>query len=269
VGTSVAGEPNSNSKPRGWFKTIHSDWGFALCRLNPVAFMLLYLIARRTRFKPDLKVPAGWAIVDYKILGVTEQQFRTAKSQLAQLGYVEFKSSTKSGTTARLMDTRIFDPLNISRNGMATEFHAESQRNSPNFSTDKSTESSQGEKPIESSIFSALAVPSNGNNNGMPPIYQRDNLEKSTNEIECITKKGRRTAELLPPSLDEVLAAATAMGLPTIEANIFFEYYKANGWLVGKNPMKSWRAALSMWKYRWQKDPKNNRRQSGLEGTCL
>lgn len=34
---------------------------------------------------------------------------------------------------------------------------------------------------------------------------------------------------------------------PKSEANKFFNHYEANGWLVGKNKMKNWRAAANNW----------------------
>lgn len=54
------------------------------------------------------------------------------------------------------------------------------------------------------------------------------------------------------PSLEEVGLEATRQGLPSSEAEKFYWYYEANGWRVGKNPMRSWRAALSGWRVRWQ-----------------
>jgi hypothetical protein len=32
-----------------------------------------------------------------------------------------------------------------------------------------------------------------------------------------------------------------------IEAEKFFNYYESNGWRVGKNPMKNWKAAANNW----------------------
>ena len=32
-----------------------------------------------------------------------------------------------------------------------------------------------------------------------------------------------------------------------IDAEHFLNYYEANGWRVGKNPMKSWKATLANW----------------------
>ena len=49
------------------------------------------------------------------------------------------------------------------------------------------------------------------------------------------------------PSLDEVKVYAAEQGKPE-EAEHFFDYYTANGWKVGKNPMKDWKAAFRNWK---------------------
>lgn len=39
-----------------------------------------------------------------------------------------------------------------------------------------------------------------------------------------------------------------------IDAQRFYDYYEANGWKVGKNPMKNWKAAVRNWEQR-QKQP--------------
>ena len=51
-----------------------------------------------------------------------------------------------------------------------------------------------------------------------------------------------------PPTLDEVKLQAAKIGLPDNEAEKFFHYYESNGWRVGRNPMRSWSAALTNWK---------------------
>lgn len=50
----------------------------------------------------------------------------------------------------------------------------------------------------------------------------------------------------IPPSADDVRAYATEKGY-TIDPEAFVDYYTANGWKVGKNPMKDWRAAVRTW----------------------
>lgn len=38
-----------------------------------------------------------------------------------------------------------------------------------------------------------------------------------------------------------------------VNADTFFDYYEANGWKVGKNPMKDWKATVRMWASRERK----------------
>lgn len=63
-----------------------------------------------------------------------------------------------------------------------------------------------------------------------------------------------RKPSFSPPSESEVLNTFTerltrSPGLfdAAIEAEKFFAYYEANGWRVGRNPMKSWPAAITNW----------------------
>ncbi|ADV42333.1 DUF6291 domain-containing protein [Bacteroides helcogenes] len=49
----------------------------------------------------------------------------------------------------------------------------------------------------------------------------------------------------------------------SIDAQSFIDYYDANGWRVGKNPMKDWRAAVRTWQ-RNQKRQKMNKGDIGV-----
>jgi hypothetical protein len=50
-----------------------------------------------------------------------------------------------------------------------------------------------------------------------------------------------------PKNLEEVEAYFLEKEKPKSEANKFFNFYEANGWMVGKNKMKNWRAAANNW----------------------
>ena len=50
-----------------------------------------------------------------------------------------------------------------------------------------------------------------------------------------------------PPSREEVEAFVKAECLGKVNLDKFFDYYNANGWMVGKNPMKDWKAVLRNW----------------------
>jgi len=49
------------------------------------------------------------------------------------------------------------------------------------------------------------------------------------------------------PTLEQLNIKADLIGLSTTEVDKFWNYYESNGWKVGKNPMKSWPAALQNW----------------------
>ena len=48
------------------------------------------------------------------------------------------------------------------------------------------------------------------------------------------------------PTVDQVKAYCTEKGY-TVDADRFVDYYTSNGWRVGKNPMKDWKAAVRNW----------------------
>ena len=56
-----------------------------------------------------------------------------------------------------------------------------------------------------------------------------------------------KTARFHPPDMAEVKAYFTEKGGTTEQAQRFLDFYESNGWKVGKNPMKSWKAAASCW----------------------
>ena len=58
-------------------------------------------------------------------------------------------------------------------------------------------------------------------------------------------KTGARSA-LKPPSLDEVAAYCIERG-KGIDPKAWIDHYQANGWKVGRNAMKDWRAAVRTW----------------------
>ena len=70
---------------------------------------------------------------------------------------------------------------------------------------------------------------------------------ESESESESIREsKGRKRAAFTPPTLEEVKAFCDENHL-AVDEQRFFDYYESNGWMVGKNKMKSWEAALRNW----------------------
>ena len=59
-------------------------------------------------------------------------------------------------------------------------------------------------------------------------------------------KKKRSSSTFVKPTFEECMAYAQEKGYQwNIER--FFNYYESNGWRVGQNPMKNWKAAMRTW----------------------
>lgn len=112
---------------RGFIKFLRSESTRQLMR-RPKCFVLLALIAQRARRTGDLSVSelqVGEALLgDHATIGLTEQEYRTAKRTLERLGLATFMGTSR-GTIARLTDTTVFDinaaTDNVRSNGQATD----------------------------------------------------------------------------------------------------------------------------------------------------
>ena len=49
------------------------------------------------------------------------------------------------------------------------------------------------------------------------------------------------------PTLDELIAYKQKANLALTDCEAFFDFYESKGWVVGKNPMKDWQAAMRNW----------------------
>ena len=80
------------------------------------------------------------------------------------------------------------------------------------------------------------------------------------------------------PTLEEVRSYISEKGY-NVDAERFWNYYESNGWRVGKNPMKNWKAAAATWQRsetgkssratiridtpQWHKEGKYNKQSDG------
>lgn len=71
-----------------------------------------------------------------------------------------------------------------------------------------------------------------------------------------------------PPSADQVRAYCTEKGY-TLDADRFVDYYTSNGWKVGKNPMRDWKAAVRTWNGKEQPNGKTESKSLWKVGTVV
>lgn len=80
------------------------------------------------------------------------------------------------------------------------------------------------------------------------PIVEQSNVEHSRVKKQKETPKGEKktASRFSAPTVDEVRTYAQEKGF-NIDPEHFVDYYTSNGWRVGRNPMKDWRATVRTW----------------------
>lgn len=69
---------------------------------------------------------------------------------------------------------------------------------------------------------------------------------ESDTESDSKEKSTRKESRFKPPTVEEVSAYIREKGY-SVDAEKFVAYYESNGWRVGRNPMRDWKAALRTW----------------------
>ncbi len=64
------------------------------------------------------------------------------------------------------------------------------------------------------------------------------------------------------PTIEEVTAYCKERG-KGVDPHRFFDYYEANGWMVGRNKMKDWKSAVRYWERNTQADGKHKGSKEG------
>lgn len=70
-------------------------------------------------------------------------------------------------------------------------------------------------------------------------------IEGASDDAPTTTKR-KKNPPFRPPTVDEVRAYCAENGYD-IDAEYFVDYYEQNGWMVGRNKMKSWQATVRNW----------------------
>ena len=90
---------------------------------------------------------------------------------------------------------------------------------------------------------------------------------KPTDANACASggKSGKK--RFVKPSADEIAAYCAEKGYTHVDAVAFLAHYDSVGWKVGKNPMVSWRAAVTGWETREKKNAPHAQTQTGSFAT--
>ncbi len=90
-------------------------------------------------------------------------------------------------------------------------------------------------------------------NNGSVTVKESlipDSLIPDSLIPECV---GQNRKRFVPPTVEEVTDYISTMP-ENMDADRFVDFYASKGWMVGKNKMKDWRAAVRTWAKRERED---------------
>ena len=58
---------------------------------------------------------------------------------------------------------------------------------------------------------------------------------------------GKKRKQFKKPTVEEIEKFAHELNLTNLDPQYFYDYYESNGWMVGKNHMKDWKATAKNW----------------------
>jgi len=86
--------------------------------------------------------------------------------------------------------------------------------------------------------------------------------DKNKDKDKSKTKNTRESpARFVRPTLDDVTDYCMERG-GLVDPQRWYAYYESNGWRVGKNPMKDWKAAVRTWERNGVDKPKQDQPKS-------
>lgn len=95
------------------------------------------------------------------------------------------------------------------------------------------------------------------------PIIKSNNKDILNNSLSNAHARGN----FVKPTVEEIADYCAERG-NGIDARHFYDYYESNGWKVGRNPMRDWKATVRNWEQREKQSPSpkpSPRRQSTFE----
>ena len=86
-------------------------------------------------------------------------------------------------------------------------------------------------------------------NKQMPNLPSKSSYDKDKDKDKDKDESISRAKRFTPPTLDDVSAYIRERG-SNVDAQRFLDFYTAKGWMIGKNRMKDWKAAVRTWEKR-------------------
>lgn len=173
-----------------------------------------------------------------KELGMSETRFSKYLKPLVSLGVVKVER-TKIGNLLNSNSYTITHKIRFIENSDTPNYSNCDARESLNCNARELGHSDIGSSDNLSTNNNSLKSNSLNNNN-------INNNKVTNNNNICADAPKRTRSQFKPPTLEEVQAYCRERN-NKVDAERFIDYYSSNGWMVGKNKMKDWKAAVRTW----------------------
>lgn len=143
--------------------------------------------------------------------GITRQNVRTALKRFEKLEFLT-NESTKTGRLITIVNWEIYQSYNEESNKETNkDLTNTQQRPNEDLTSNKNDKNDKNDKNV-----------------------------RNNNNISAKTKR------FTPPTLEEVKVYCAERN-NNVDAERFISYYESNGWKVGRNNMKDWKASVRTW----------------------
>ena len=197
--------------------TVMSNYHLKDCNLSLKAKGLLSVV---------LALPDNW---EYSVSGLAaiskekETSVKTALKELKENGYLIITKKMPNETSSGRIEYE-------------WDFYERS------CNSDSVSEQEAGKQEVESLTLEVQGLENQGQLN--TNILNTNIL--NTKDISILEKP--KKTRFIPPTVDEVRDYCDERG-NDVDPQRFVDYYTANGWKVGKNSMKDWKAAVRTWEH--------------------
>ena len=247
----------------GWVKLHRSikDWewyGDINCRLLMV-HLIITVNYKDTKWQGHT-IKRGQRVIGRIALaeevGLSEQTIRTCLTRLKSTSEVTIKSTNRFS----LLTLVKYNYYQAEEQPLTSQLTSQPTSNQP--ATNQQLTTSKECKNIKNKEFKKREEQQ------AAPIHpQNNNLPDSTET----PKPKKKLVRFTPPTLAEATQYFLDKGDPNYqdEADGFINFYESNGWLVGKNKMKKWKAAASGWMKRNRQGNFNGAHQQSAKRMSL
>lgn len=191
-----------------------------------------------------------------------ESYFRGSRQYLAD--WCNCSLSGVKKCLKQLQEIGLIEQVHHSKDNQEVFYRANMEPRTQNDLGHKVTEArSQSDRGVGSKVTEARSqsVPANKDNID-------DNIaDNIVDNIECdiVVCETTKPTRFKKPTFEEVKQYIEEHGYSSVDPDRFYSYYEANGWKVGRNSMKDFKAAIRMWSARDKKEQKKRQSRPGYQ----